>query len=109
MSGYRERRERRGQLDEPLMRLLRPAWLPKVHREGPEHVALHVEDGRRPAGAKPESERELLVVAPQRVRGDVLDDHRAAEIGGAAGARPLADWRTVESPHVFGRQARSGT
>ena len=91
------------------MLLLRPAWLPEVHREGPEHAALHVEDGCRPAGAKPERQTELLVVAPERVGGDVFGDHRAAEIGrGTAGPRALADLHTVESPHVARWQARCG-
>ena len=101
------RREVRGQLDAPQMLRTRPARLPIVNGEGAQHALLFVKDGRGPAGTQPVRQRQFAVIRPQRIGGDVLDEHRLAPEGrGAARTGARADGLPLDGAVERLRQTR---
>ncbi len=80
-----------------------------VHRERPEQLPGASRDRRGPAGAQSGAEGEVLEVGPQRVCGDVLDDHLLVEVGrGAARPDRRPDLDAVDGLVVVVGQARRG-
>jgi hypothetical protein len=101
-------RRRRGQLDQLPVPFIRAASRAEVESERAEHAPLLVEDGRRPAGTQPVSQRDVTVIVPERVGRNVLHEHRlAAEGRRAARAGARSDALAVDSTGERRRKARS--
>ena len=78
-----------------------------VHGERGHRGAGRVEHRHGPARAQPVRQRQLALVAPAGVGGDVLDDHRLAlREGQAGGAAAGSADDPVHHGHVAGGQAR---
>ena len=60
----------------------RTARLAIVHREGPQHLAFGGNDRRGPAGSQSVRQGQMTIIGPQRVHGDVRDDHRRGAVSG---------------------------
>ena len=76
-----------GDLGELSLAGIRRDGLLEIGGEGAEDPMMGVEDRRRPAGAESVLEGRFAITLPQRIGGDVGDDHLAAAVHcGAAGA-----------------------
>ena len=87
-----------GDVDQAQVSHIGAAGRAEVHREGPEHPALRIENRRRPTGSQVMSEGEFAITIPQRVRGYVFDNDRLAPEGcSAAGTGPRADRFAIDA------------
>ena len=66
----------------------RTARLAIVHREGPQHLAFGGNDRRGPAGSQSVRQGQMTIIGPQRVHGDVRDDHRRGAVSGCYARTP---------------------
>jgi len=69
-------------LDEGLLVWRRPSRLTRVDREGGQHPAIRGADRRRPARAQPMGQRQVSILRPERILGDVSDDDLLVAIRG---------------------------
>ena len=84
----------------------RVAGFPIINGEGAENSPARVLNRRGPAGVQTVLQRQLAVVRPQRISGDVLDDDLPLAVGGrATGSVRGTDGQTVDGAVVGFRQA----
>ncbi|HEX2350989.1 MAG TPA: hypothetical protein VHI51_21340 [Ktedonobacterales bacterium] len=89
--------------------LRRRTRLAIVHGECAKDAPSAVNQRRRPTRPQPVCEGQIAEVYPQRVIGDIFDNHRASsECGCATGTDSGADANAIDSPVVRFWQARSG-
>src|SRR5262245_51661314 len=94
--------------DQFAMTRSRTARAAEVQSKVAEHVPLCVKDRRGPTGAQAVREREIPVIFPQWIGGNILNNDRLAPVSGCpAGARTRSDGFAVNSTVVTFREARS--
>ncbi|CAB3897398.1 hypothetical protein LMG1864_04112 [Achromobacter ruhlandii] len=91
------------------MEVVRQAAFAEIEPERADHAAVARLDGRGPAGLDVFRQRQVAIVVPQRVGGDIGHDHRPPQEGrGAAGAGPGADGLALQRVGVGRRHAWRG-
>src|SRR5271155_3521467 len=86
------------------------ARLAIVHGKRSEDAAILRGDRRRPAGPQPMRKRQMAVVCPQGVGGNIGDDNRLASVSSSATRSDAgADLDAIDNPGVFLWQRRPGT
>ncbi len=86
---------------------VRRARLPLIHGEGAQDTAARAHDRLRPAGGQASLGGEILIVDPERIRGDIRNHDPPLQIGrAAAGAGVETDLGPIDRLAIEGGQAR---
>src|SRR5580704_72913 len=89
---------------------VRRSMLAIVHGKRSQDAAILRGDRRRPASSQPMRKREMAVVGPQRVGGNIGDDDWQASVSGSATRSDAgADLDAINNLGVFPWQRRAGT
>ncbi len=104
-----DRGDVRGYTNEPEMVRQRKRGLAVIHCKRAQHPTLRVKNRRGPAGVQPVGQRHSLIVAPERMGGDVFHEHCFFEVScRAAGTNLRPDGHPVDRRHIFLRKTGRG-
>ncbi len=105
----RQRAQVHAHVHQTMMEIVRQAAFAEIEAERADHPAVARLDRRRPAGLVFLGQRQMAVIVPQRVRGDVRHDDRPAQKRRrAAGAHLRTDRHAFQRVRIALRQAGRG-
>src|SRR5213593_4489218 len=94
--------------DNLLMLRSRTAWFGREYCETPQHFAFGRKNGCGPARLQPMRPRQIAIIVPQRVCGDVADNDRLSKVSGSPARTCLrTDGSAVKGIGEAGRKAGS--
>src|ERR1700680_4069818 len=101
-------REVRNLSDDVLVTWTGTSWFPIVHGKSSNDVAFRGKDGRRPTGPQRMGQGQLTKIGPQRIAGDIGDDHLRAKVScGSAGAHRRTNLASIDGGGISLRQTGS--